>query len=177
MKMSLLGCLFVSCTSYPPESIQSHSDNPRHPPDTFQTPSRHPKIYHISTNPRQLGEKEQADRNESNWVFICFVHIIPPRQYPESIRQPQIPSRHLPDTFQTPSRHLPDTPKYIIFRPIPGNWEKRNRLIEMSLSGCLFVSCTSETVSRVTQTTPQHISDTFQPTFRHSKAPGREGTC
>ena len=58
MKMSLLGCLFVSCTSYPPESIQSHSDNPRHPPDTFQTPSRHPKIYHISTNPRQLGEKE-----------------------------------------------------------------------------------------------------------------------
>ena len=39
--MSLDGCLSIACTSYPPDSIQSHSDNPqtplRHFPDNLQT--------------------------------------------------------------------------------------------------------------------------------------------
>ena len=89
------------------------------------------------------------------------------------------PSRHLPDTFQTPSRHLPDTQKYSKFWPIRGNWEKRNRLIKMSLFWA-FINCfhsiPPQTLFRVTQTTPRHLSDTFQTTFRHSEAPGREGT-
>ena len=89
------------------------------------------------------------------------------------------PTRHLPDTFQTPSRHLPDTQKYSKFWPIRGNWEKRNRLIKMSLFWA-FINCfhsiPPQTLFRVTQTTPRHLSDTFQTTFRHSEAPGREGT-
>ena len=36
-----IGCLSIACTSYPPDSIQSHSDNPqtplRHFPDNLQT--------------------------------------------------------------------------------------------------------------------------------------------
>ena len=39
--MSLMGCLSIACTSYPPDSIQSHSYNPttplRHFPDNLQT--------------------------------------------------------------------------------------------------------------------------------------------
>ena len=74
-----------------------------------------------------------------------------------------------PDTLQTPSRHLPDTPKYIIFRPIPGNWEKRNRLIEMSLTGCLFVSCTSYPPDSIQSQSdnPRYLPDTFQTPSRH----------
>ena len=43
------------------ESIQMHSDNPRHPPDTFLTPYRDPRIWHFMANPRPLREKESAE--------------------------------------------------------------------------------------------------------------------
>ena len=38
IEISLTGWLSIAFTSFPPDSIQSHSDNPRHLPDTFQTP-------------------------------------------------------------------------------------------------------------------------------------------
>ena len=170
--MSLIGFLSIAWASYPTNSIQSHSDNlqapPRHLPDTFQTHSRHPPILN---NPRQLGEKEEANVYESDWVFINCLHFIPPRHYPESLTQP-------PDTSQTPSRHPSNTPKYSTFWPIQGNKQKSSQLIKISLLRCLSIVCTSypQTVSRVTHTTPRHPSDTFQTPFRHSEAPGREGT-
>ena len=79
---------------------------------------------------------------------------------------------------QTPSRFPRGTTIYGTFWPIQGNWEKRNKLSKMNLTVCLSIAFTSypQTVCRVTQTTPRHLSDTFQTTFRHSEAPGREGT-
>ena len=115
LKWSKLDFYQISWHHTTPDSIQSHSDNlqapPRHLPDTFQTHSRHPPILN---NPRQLGEKEEANVYESDWVFINCLHFIPPRHYPESLTQP-------PDTSQTPSRHPSNTPKYSTFWPIQGN--------------------------------------------------------
>ena len=74
----------------------------RHPPDTFQTPYRHPKIWHVLTNPRQLGEKENGIIDEYNWMVINCLHIIPPQAVS---RVTQTTPRHLPGTFQTPHGH------------------------------------------------------------------------
>ena len=86
----------------------------RHLPDTFQTPYRHPKIWHVLTNPRQLGEKEDGIIDESNWMVINCLHIISPQAVS---RVTQTTPRRLPDTFQTTYRH----PNYGTFLPIQGN--------------------------------------------------------
>ena len=57
IKMSLTRCLSIACISYPP---RQYPESLRQPPDTSQTPSRHPKIRHMLTNPRQLGYKKPA---------------------------------------------------------------------------------------------------------------------
>ena len=44
----------------------------RQPPDTSQTPYKHPKIWHILTNQRQLGEKEAAISFDS----IQFIYVV-----------------------------------------------------------------------------------------------------
>ena len=84
----------------------------RHPPDTFQTPYRHPNIWHVLTNPRQLGEKENGNKDESNWIVINCLHIISAQAVS---RVTQATPRHLPDTFQAPFRH----PKYGTFLTNP----------------------------------------------------------
>ena len=44
----------------------------RQPPATSQTPYKHPKIWHILTNQRQLGEKEAAISFDS----IQFIYVV-----------------------------------------------------------------------------------------------------
>ena len=62
--------------------------------------------------------------NLIGWLSIACISY-PPRQYPESLRQP-------PDTSQTPSRHPSDTPNTAHFLPIQGNLETRNQLVYIS---------------------------------------------
>ena len=103
LKWSKFGFYQISQHHTPSDSVQSHSDNPqaphRHLTDTLQTPYRHPNIL---TNPRQLGEKENGNVDESNWMVINCLHIISPQAVS---RVTQTTPRHLPDTFQTPYRH------------------------------------------------------------------------
>ena len=57
--MSLLDFSQLLAYPPPPDSIQSHPDNP-------QTPPRHPTH----------GEKELAyNKNESNWIFITLQFV------------------------------------------------------------------------------------------------------
>ena len=81
----------------------------RHPPDSSQTPSRHPSdtpIYATFWPIRGNREKRKKLMKMSLIRCLSIACIsYPPRQYPESPRQPS-------DTSQTPSRHPSDTPKY-----------------------------------------------------------------
>ena len=108
------GVIAINLEFYDPDTILSVQDtlqtSPRHLPYTRHV-YRHPKICHVLTNLRQLGEKEKANLDESDLMVVNCLHITSP-----------------------------------------------------------------QTVSRVTQTTPRHLSDKLQPTFRQSEAPGREGT-
>ena len=122
--MSLIGCLLIACTSHP------HRHYPvllRQLPDISHTPSRHP-----TDIPRHTGEKELADQNESNQIFINSFHIIPPttqshpRQYTKSHSDNL---RHLPDIFQEPYRH----PKSGHSMANPGHWEKSKQPIKTIL--------------------------------------------
>ena len=137
-----------------PGSIQSHSNNPktppRHLPDTLQTP----QIQHIFYQSNSTRSQETSSSRLVHWVFINCLHIIPPRQYPESLRQP-------PDTSQTPSRHPTDTPNTAHFLPIQGNKETRNQLISLLGVYQFLAYYTPQTVFRVTLT-PRDIPDTFQ---------------
>ena len=134
---------------------------PRHLPDTFQTPYRHPKIWHILINPRQLGKRTQLFQNESNLMLSMACTSYPPRQYPESLRQP-------PDTSQTLSRH----PKivHILTNPRqlgeeePADKNESNWIFINYLHTTATMSTPLPTVSTVTQTTPLHLPDTFQTT-------------
>ena len=95
------------------------------------------------------------------WLSIACISYLP-RQYPESLRQP-------PDTSQTPSRHPTDTPTTACFLPIQDNQETSYQLIEISPLGVyqLLANHAPRTVSRVTQTTPRHLPDTFQTPYKH----------
>ena len=65
IRVSLMGFLWIACPLYPPppDSIQSHLPTPRHLPHTFQILYTQPKVFFF-TKPRQLGEKDAANRNE-----------------------------------------------------------------------------------------------------------------
>ena len=71
--MSIIWCLWIACTSTPQTITRVTHTTPRHLSETSQTPSRHP-----SYTARQLGEREPADQNYSNWIVINWFHIIPP---------------------------------------------------------------------------------------------------
>ena len=73
IKMSLCW-MFIT----PPEIIQMHSDNPRHPPGTFLTPYRDPRIWHFMANPRQFREKEhQLDIKAENLLTQLLSDLNP----------------------------------------------------------------------------------------------------
>ena len=81
-------------------SVQdTHQTPPRHLPDTLQTP----QVWHIFYQPKATRSQETSSSRLVHWVFINCLHIIPPRQYPESLIQP-------PDTSQTLSRQPSDIP-------------------------------------------------------------------
>ena len=110
----------------PPDSIQNHRENPhippswevfggclsRHLPDTLQTPHRHPILLivlgHFLAIPRPLGEKEAANKNESNGMFMNCLHIIPPQTLFKV-------TKTTPDTSLPLFRHPTHSPKYGIF--------------------------------------------------------------
>ena len=96
LKWSRLDFYQMSWHHTPPDSVQSHSDNPRHLPDTSQTPYRHP---HILTNPRHLAEKEKTNEDESIGCLLIACTSYPPQALS---RVTQTTLRHLPDTLQTP---------------------------------------------------------------------------
>ena len=94
-----IGCLSIACTSYPPDSIQSHSDNPqtppRHFPDNLQT-------FRGTWERRNRLIKITLIRFLSTISRHTPHHPKLPRQYPDSFRQPKTTPRNLPDTLQTP---------------------------------------------------------------------------
>ena len=135
-KSSKLDFYQISLHPTPPDSTQSHSDNPRNLPDTFQTPYRHPK-YRIFRPIRGNWEK----RNKLIEITLARCLSIAFTSYPpESIQSHQdntkTPLRHLPDTFQTPQN-------IAHFDQSEATGKNRNMLMKMSRIGCLFVSCTS----------------------------------
>ena len=97
---------FLHCMEF--QQLIWHDNHPgsiRSDPDTLRTPFRHPTTHsrQPSDIPRHLGEKEPADQNYSNWICVNQYQIIPPpRQYPDSFRQPKTTPKNLPDTLQTP---------------------------------------------------------------------------
>ena len=94
-----IGCLSIACTSYPPDSIQSHSDNPQTPPRNF---------------PDNLQTFRGTWERRNRLIKITLIRFLStisrhtphhpklPRQYPDSFRQPKTTPRNLPDTLQTP---------------------------------------------------------------------------
>ena len=135
---------------------------PRHLPDTSQTPSRHP-----TDTPKYgtfwpiWGNWEKRNKlmkmNQIGCLLIACTSY-PPRQYPGSHRQPQMPPRH-----------FPDTPKYGTFWPILGNWEKRNKLMKMCQIGCLSIACTSYPPDSIQSHSDnsRRLPDTLQTPCRH----------
>jgi len=89
---------------FPLFSNYAHQSPPRHLPDTLQTP----RNVAVLTNPRQLGEKENGNTDESNCMVINCLHIISSQAVSSVTRTtPQTPPRHIPDTLQTPQiRHI-----------------------------------------------------------------------
>ena len=65
--------MFINCSHIIPSQTVSTVTQTAHSP---QTPHRHPKIGHILTKPRQLGEKEAANKNGSYWM--CTNCLPPP---------------------------------------------------------------------------------------------------
>ena len=116
MKMSLTRCLSIACISYPP---RQYPESLRQPPDTSQTPSRHPKIRHMLTNPRQLGYKKPASIDQSIGCVSIACTSYPTDSKQSHSSNPQTPRKHFPDNLQT-------------FR---GTWERRNQLIKITLIG------------------------------------------
>ena len=170
IEMTQIGFLSNESTPYPP---RQYMKSLRQLPDTSQTPSRHP-----TDTPKydmfwliwgSWDKRSKLMSQMSNWVFINCLHIISPQTVSRV-------TQTTPDTSQTPSRHPTDTLQYGTFWPIQGNWEKRNQLIYISLIGCLSIACTSYPPRQYPKLskTPRHLSDTFQTTFRHYEAPGRE---
>ena len=94
----------------PPQAVSRITQTTsRHLPDTFQTPSRRPtdtpSMAHYYQS-KATRRQEPSYYKLVYWVFINCLHIIPPRQYPESLRQP-------PDTSQTLSRQPSDIPRHL----------------------------------------------------------------
>ena len=154
----------------------THQTPPRHLPDTLQTPQN----MAVLTNPRQLGEKENGNIDESNWMVINCLHIISPQAVS---RVTQTTPRHLPDTFQTPYRH-PNNGMFFTNPRQLGDKKPANR--DQSI-GCSSIACTScptdsiQSHSDNPQTPPRHIPDTLQtPKIQHifyqSKATRRQET-
>ena len=78
---------------------------PRHLPDTSQTPSRHPTdtpkygtFWPISGN---WEKRNKLMKMSQIGCLSIACKSYPPRQYPESLKQPQTPPRHIPDTLKT----------------------------------------------------------------------------
>ena len=94
LKICLNGCLSIACISYP---SRQYPEPFRQPPDTFQTPYRHPKR-HIFTHPRQLGERNQL-------IKISIIRFLPIAWRPP----PTDSILSHPDNHQTPLRYPPVT--------------------------------------------------------------------
>ena len=96
--MSLTGCLSIAFTSYPPDSIQSHSDNPRHLPDIFQTPQNRA----LNDQSRVFERKEtRLLKQYSMFLHWSFINWFGMMTLQAVSRVTKIPFWHLSATFQT----------------------------------------------------------------------------
>ena len=139
-----MNCLHIIPPNHYPESL-------RQPPDTSQTPSKHPTdTPNLGKFWSSQGHWEKRKQLLRMSLMGCLISAcIPfPRYYPKS----------------TP-RHLPKpTIKYDIF----DQTETRIQLIKMNqfLFYWMFINCLlatpTPTLSRVTHATLRHLSDTFQ---------------
>ena len=89
-----IGCLSMACTSYPPDSIQSHSDNP-------QTPLRH-----FPDNLQTFRGTWERRNQLIKITLIGFVSInIRLYPHPDNIHTHSDNPRQLTEIFKTPYRH------------------------------------------------------------------------
>ena len=117
--------MFINCLHILPP--RQYPESLRQPPDTSQTLSRQP-----SDIPRHLGEKEPADQNYSNQIFINNF-----TSYPSPPQATQTISRLIQTTQDNPqksSRHPTDTPKQETQWLIQGHREKGNQPIKTILN-------------------------------------------
>ena len=87
----------------PPDSIQSHPDNPQTPPrqlpDTLQTPQN---IAHFDQSEATGRKGRRYFKMSLIWCYQWLVHHTLPDSIQSHSDNPQTPPRHLPDTLQTP---------------------------------------------------------------------------
>ena len=80
--------MFINCLHIIPSQTVSRVTQTTHRQTPSETPSRHHKIWHILTKPGQLGEKEAANKNEYNLMFMDCLHINPPDNNPSHSHNP-----------------------------------------------------------------------------------------
>ena len=147
--------MFINCLHIIPP--RQYPESLRQPPDTSQKLSRQP-----SDIPRHLGEKEPADQNYSNWICVNQYQIIPPpRQYPDSFRQPKTTPRNLPDTLQTPQNRKLNGQSRVNERKGTSQLKQHSMFLHWSFNNW-FVMITIQAVSIVIQTPSRHLLDTLR---------------
>ena len=105
---------------------------------------------------------EPADLNYSNWICVNQYQIIPPpRQYPDSFRQPKTTPRNLPDTLQTPQNRKLNGQSRVNERKGTSQLKQHSMFLHRSFINW-FGMMTLQTVSRVTNTPSWHLPDTVK---------------
>ena len=140
----------------PPDSIQSHPDNPqtppRHLPDTLQTPQN---MAHFDQSEATGRKGRSYFKMSLIWCYQWLVHHTLPDSIQSHSDNPQTHPRHLSDTLQTPQmRHILTKPRKL----------GENVAVYKNESNWMFINCShiipSQTVSTVTQTAHRHPTDT-----------------
>ena len=147
--MSLIGCLFVSCTSHPP---RQYPESLRHLPGTFQTPKN---IAHFDQSKATREKKEPTNKK----CLIGCLSIVCTPYPPDNIQSHS-------DNHQAPLRHIPDN-----LQTYRGTWERRNQLIKITLIRSLSINFTPYPPPHPHPTpdsiqshsdSPRHLTDTLQ---------------
>ena len=105
---------------------------------------------------------EPADLNYSNWICVNQYQIIPPpRQYPDSFRQPKTTLRNLSDTLQTPQNRKLNGQSRVIERKGTSRLKQYSMFLHWSFNNW-FGMITIQAVPRVIQTPSRHLFDTIR---------------
>ena len=94
--MMVIELFSLDITLFSPLKVPLITQTPsRYPTDTFQTPYKHPKMWHISANLRQLVDDENKSSRVSFLSIACTL-------YPPDVSNV---TQTTPDNSQTPSGH------------------------------------------------------------------------